>query len=111
MGVGFGGWAELHDVQYHFTHVAHDLRDVFWRHPHNIGLEVLAETGLIGGLFAIAFGVAVFKRLQFKQCMNSFEGCASVLLFLFSFFNALKSGDINDNILFIAMAGIVAARK
>jgi len=110
-GVGFGGWAHLHDTLYHYTPEPHDLRDVFWRHPHNIALEVLVETGVVGGLLGIWYGVLVFKKFVRKHLVHSYLDAAAVLLLLFSLFNALKSGDLNDNILFFVMAGIVAARR
>ncbi|MES2252142.1 MAG: O-antigen ligase family protein [Pseudomonadota bacterium] len=111
LGVGFGGWAHLHDTLYHYVPEPHDLRDVFWRHPHNIGLEVLVETGLVGSLLGIWCGALVFRKIVFKRLIHSFLDAAPILLLIFSFFNALKSGDLNDNILFFVMAGIIAAKK
>ena len=110
-GVGFGGWAQLHDILYHYVPETHDLREVLWRHPHNIALEVLAETGLLGGLLGAWFGARVLKKIDFKRLQHSFLDAAPVLLLFFSFFNALKSGDLNDNILFFVMTGIVAAKE
>jgi O-antigen ligase len=110
LGLGFGGWALFHDTLYHFVPEAHDLREVLWRHPHNIGLEVLSETGLIGGLLGIWFGILIFKRTAFRLLGHSFLDSAPILLLAFSLFNALKSGDLNDNIFLFVMAGIVAAR-
>ena len=105
-GLGFGGWAIFHHTQYHHTPELQDLRNVLWRHPHNIGLEVLAETGFIGGIFGIWFGVNVFKKTPFSKMPYSFLDAACVLLLGFSLFNALKSGDRSDNILFFVMSGI-----
>lgn len=110
-GLGLGGWAQFHDTLYHYVPEAHDLREVFWRHPHNIGLEVLAETGLIGGLLGLWFGILILKKIPFKQLHHSFLDAAPTLLLAFSFFNALKSGDLNDNILFFAMAGLIVGKE
>ena len=35
----------------------------------------------------------------------------SLMLFVFSFANAMKSGDINDNILLVAVLGLLAGQK
>ncbi|MES2608285.1 MAG: O-antigen ligase family protein [Pseudomonadota bacterium] len=111
LGLGLGGWAQFHDTLYHYMPEAHDLREVFWRHPHNIGLEVLAETGIIGGMLGIWSGILIFRKILFKQLTRSFLDAAPILLLAFSFFNALKSGDLNDNILFFVMAGISAGKR
>ena len=111
VGLGFGGWAQFHDTLYHYVPDAHDLRDVFWRHPHNIGLEVLAETGLVGGVLGGWFGILILKKISFKHIVRSFSDAAPILMFAFSFFNALKSGDLNDNLLFFTMTGILAGKE
>lgn len=110
LGLGLGGWAQFHDAHFHYAQNAADLRGVFWRHPHNIGLEVLAETGLVGGLLWVWFCTLVFKKNLFEQIFNSFLDAAPLFLLAFSLFNALKSGDLNDNILLFAIMGIVAAK-
>ena len=110
-GLGLGGWALFHDTLYHYTPIAHDLREVLWRHPHNIGLEVLSETGLVGGLLGLWLGLLIFKKIPFRLLSHSFLDAAPTLLLAFSLFNTLKSGDLNDNILFFVMAGIIAARE
>jgi O-antigen ligase len=111
VGLGFGGWAQFHDTLYHYVPDAHDLRDVFWRHPHNIGLEVLAETGLVGGVLGGWFGILILKKISFKHIVRSFSDAVPILMFAFSFFNALKSGDLNDNLLFFTMTGILAGKE
>lgn len=45
--------------------------------------------------------------MPFSNMPHSFLGAACVLLLGFSLFNALKSGDLSDNILFFVMSGIV----
>ena len=110
LGLGFGGWALFHDTLYHYTPLAHDLREVLWRHPHNIGLEILSETGLIGALLGIWFGILIFRKKLFLLSACSFLDLASILLFIFSLFNALKSGDLNDNILLFVTAAIIVSR-
>lgn len=74
-----------------------DIRE----YPHNILLELAAETGLIGlGLFLAMIFLSV-KYLFICYCQeNSFSKniCLYLLLvFCFCFFNAMVSGDINDN--------------
>ncbi len=99
MGVGFGRWVHYHD-----------MGGLPWKHPHNIILEVLSETGLIGGVFGAWFGWSVLKNIPYKNLNHSFLKMGTVCLFLFSAFNALKSGDLNDNILLFVMAGIMSSR-
>jgi O-antigen ligase len=96
IGVGFGGWVNYHD-----------MGSLPWQHPHNIVLEVLSETGVIGGVLAAWFGFNVLKNISYKNLNQSSLHMATTSLLLFGLLNALKSGDLNDNILLFVMSGII----
>ena len=96
VGVGFGGWVNFYD-----------MGGLPWQHPHNIVLEVLSETGIIGGVLASWFAFTVLKAIRYRDLYHFPLEIASACLFLFSLLNALKSGDINDNVLLFVMAGII----
>lgn len=88
-GLGIGGWPTyqaLSDPQLH---------------PHNIFLEIMAEAGIVGLLLFLLFLVTSFYKFWLS-------GLRFVPLYVlvFCFINALKSGDIIDNILFFAFLGL-----
>ena len=86
-GIGLGGWP-----------LFHGLGDISL-HPHNIFLELLAETGVIGFLLFCMFLFVSLKK-NFKQSLFCHSQQYLLLaLVLFSFFNALKTGDLHDNLL------------
>ncbi len=93
-GLGIGGWPAYHG-----------LGDVEW-HPHNMFLEIAAETGLIGIILFMCFLKLLIQKTQLLT--KHIEPYSTILLSgtFFCFLNALKSGDINDNILFFAFAGL-----
>ncbi|MCX7338584.1 MAG: O-antigen ligase family protein [Alphaproteobacteria bacterium] len=98
IGLGLGGWP-----------IYRNLGDLPWQHPHNIALEVLAETGIIGGILGLAFGISVLKTISFAPKHQSSLSISCVILLFFATLNALKSGDLNDNIILFTMAGIITA--
>ncbi|MFI8604742.1 O-antigen ligase family protein [Cellulophaga baltica] len=67
-------------------------------YPHNIFVECLFEYGLIGLILFISFFLVLFKNFSLKK--DIFH-----LLFLFVFFNALKSSSITDLWLLYGFAG------
>jgi O-antigen ligase len=95
-GIGFGGWPYYQG-----------LGDMY-HHPHNIFLEILCETGLIGFTLFLALLFSIFAKLNVQKLISSpfvkIFSCA----FLFCFMNALKSGDLNDNIAIFCYLGIMA---
>ena len=93
IGMGTGGWP-----------IFQGLGDIEL-HPHNLFLEVLSETGLIGFiLLGILGGAFVYSFNQ--QCPVAF-----ILILSFAFLNAMKSGDLNDNILLFVGVGLLSAHK
>lgn len=86
-GVGFGGWP-----------MSHGLEDISL-HPHNIFLEILSETGLIGFVLFIAFLYLVVRNLKLPFIFSTPERTSLALLTIFSFINAQKTGDLHDNLL------------
>ncbi len=95
IGVGFGGWKNHYDIG-----------SLPWQHPHNIVLEVLSETGAIGGVLGVLFAFTILGKIPYKNLTNSLY-MTPLCLFFFAIINALKSGDLNDNMLLFVMAGIV----
>lgn len=92
-GLGFGGWP-----------VFHGLGEVRW-HPHNILLEILAETGIVGFALFIWLLWAVFRKFSIKLVIYNLQVSVIFIVFVFSFINAMKTGDIVDNILlFVTLA-------
>lgn len=87
IGVGFGGWP-----------VVSGLGDISI-HPHNIFLEVLSETGVIGFTLFLSLLYFTFRRLTCSFIFLTPEYTSLFLLTVFSFINAQKTGDLHDNLL------------
>ncbi|WP_157843061.1 O-antigen ligase family protein [Bacillus sp. FJAT-44742] len=89
VGNGIGSWPVLYgfgDVNYY---------------PHNILLEILTELGLIGLVIFfifISFPVLIRRKVRINKIAFS--------LFLFYLFNAMFTGDLNDNRLLFAFLGM-----
>lgn len=82
-------------------------------YPHNIFLELAAETGLLGVLIFTALVCHSFIKglLCLNKCEGSFRISSRYLLVacFFALVNAMVSGDINDNRMlfgFIALLGV-----
>ena len=82
-------------------------------YPHNIVLELGAETGIIGVLgFVTMIGLAFTKGFI---CLHSEKGFAKIVArYLlvagcFALLNAMVSGDINDNRILFTLVGLLAA--
>ncbi|MDR1475512.1 MAG: O-antigen ligase family protein [Holosporales bacterium] len=96
IGVGFGGWP------YH-----HGLGDMEC-HPHNIFLEIASETGLVGLVLFFSILIVIFSRFTAEKLRSLPLMQTFLCVFLFCFANALKSGDLNDNIAFFCYMGVLA---
>jgi O-antigen ligase len=99
IGVGFGGWP-----------VSNRLGDISL-HPHNIFLEILSETGLIGFAFFAMLLYFCFRRLTLRFLFSTPERVSLTLLTVFAFMNALKTGDLHDNLLLFIMLSLCAGIK
>jgi O-antigen ligase len=82
-------------------------------YPHNIVLELGAETGIIGVLgFVTMIGLAFTKGFI---CLHSEKGFAKIVArYLlvagcFALLNAMVSGDINDNRILFTLVGLLTA--
>jgi O-antigen ligase len=99
IGLGFGGWP-----------MYHGLGDVSY-HPHNIFLEIMAETGTVGLLFFLAFLFVCLKGLKLNNIRSNLSLRMFCLIALFAFINACKTGDLHDNILLFFSLSLVAGLK
>lgn len=95
-GLGAGGWP-----------VFNGDGQVFW-YPHNMVLEVASETGILGVGVLTSFLISLARLLPVRDFYRNAHAAVFCLLLLFSGFNALKSGDINDNTLFFVALGLAA---
>ena len=95
-GSGLGSWFFFQN-----------LNDVAW-HPHNIFLEILSETGLIGLLLFIGFLYSALRKMRLNLVSRSSLQTSLFLLLIFSFLNALKTGDLNDNLFLFTILGLLA---
>jgi len=87
-------------------------------YPHNIIIESLYEQGLAGGITLILFVWLIFRRWKHaSKLVRLYEldiGIFQIvhtagLLFLFSFIQAMKSGDLDSNRFMFFQAGMVVA--
>lgn len=82
-------------------------------HPHNIFLEIGSELGLLGLVLFMIISLPLLKALffSFQRPMNAPSYHPGILFVgLFLALNALKSGDLNDNILLFFCLGIMGYR-
>lgn len=81
-------------------------------YPHNILLELAAETGMLGlGLYLLIIAM-VFRRLLLKLAAGSDRASLHIALMailIFTLLNAMVSGDINDNRDLWLFAGMATA--
>lgn len=98
-GGGIGGWAVFHGIAKPEIH------------PHNIFLEIAAELGFVGLVLMLSLVGSSFMRL--KKGIGRAASTKAIHItvmggvFLFSLLNALKTGDINDNILLFYSMGLI----
>lgn len=82
-------------------------------YPHTIFLEIGSELGLVGLMLFTAVSVPFLKNLLHSiKKPQDVLACNTGILFiaLFAALNALKSGDLNDNILLFFTLGIMGYR-
>jgi O-antigen ligase len=101
-GAGIGSWPDYYGLE--------KLYELEW-HPHNIFLEIAAETGLVGLSLFICLIVLLLKKVR-KQIHNN-DLLLTILLcgIAFCFLNAIRSGDLNDNIILFTFMGLIAGFK
>lgn len=84
-----------------------DIRD----YPHNILLELMAETGVLGlSIFSIILYRSIRKAKKLIQNSNlqkKYMGRFLITMLAFTFWNAMVSGDINDNRELFVIIGII----
>jgi hypothetical protein len=79
-------------------------------YPHNFGLEVLAETGIIGiGLF-IVFVWSAIRMLRARHGEDDLLVVTLLMLFVFVGVNSLFSGDLPDNRMIFTVTGLMTLR-
>ncbi|MEW9698216.1 O-antigen ligase family protein [Paenibacillus sp. SI8] len=79
-------------------------------YPHNIFLEILSETGIVGLILFLALLLAALHRLfvdsiKLKIWLNSAHLCV-LLGFTYMFMNANVSGDLNENRVFFSFMAL-----
>ncbi len=102
-GLGLGGFSTYY--------VGYD--DVRGAYPHNMFLELGTEIGITG---IIALGALLFlcfkkakKTIKAASGPNYYYAVTVLAYFFFTLFNAMKSGDINDNRFLFSAIGMVYA--
>jgi O-antigen ligase len=104
-GLGIGGFS----LYYHGL----DERGGMYLYPHNILLELGSELGIFGLIAGVLLFYWCFDRAYslVKRAIrdNYYMAITMFSLFLFTLFNALKSGDINDHKLLYALIGAIYA--
>ena len=76
-------------------------------YPHDIGLEVLSEAGLVFGGAFIAW--LAWRLLRARRLAFGFTGSAIFGILTFTLVNAIVSGDLNDNRTLFFAIGLSAA--
>ncbi len=101
IGVGVGGFSTYY--------IGQDTR----LYPHNIVLEVGSELGIIGiGFLLVLVGFCLLELIRMRQRADGnlhLLVSAILALFVYTFLNALLSGDINDNRVFFVWIGVTCA--
>lgn len=79
------------------------------RYPHNIILEIIFETGIIGLiLFTVLVGYAMYAVVTGWRQTKQTEYIALFALFAYMLVNAFISGDLNENRYLFAIIGLMA---
>jgi O-antigen ligase len=94
LGIGWGG----------FMGQIHELAGQARQYPHNLLAEAFLEGGWLTG-FGIVYLVFA-SRARMARSATREDYALWMGLFLFFFFNALVSGDINDNRIFFTVLGL-----
>jgi len=84
-------------------------------YPHNIILEIGVENGLLGGLVLLALIIASlrigFSQLKSTKRLEFIVARYLLVISFFALFNAMVSGDINDNRILFALLGLIGIIK
>jgi len=101
IGLGIGGFSTYYIGQ-----------DKAFFYPHNIVLEVGSELGIIGlGFFLSIVGACLYELIRTRKRYNNklYLGSTVLALYVYTFLNALLSGNINDNRIFFVWIGVTYA--
>jgi O-antigen ligase len=99
LGHGIGSWPLLVGLG--------DIKE----YPHNIILELLVELGLVGFLLFLAIPLkALYRSVSLKAIQKAPILLILLMIFADLFVNALCSGDLADNRLLFAAAGMLVMR-
>lgn len=98
-GVGWGGFERINNIATRGSNIIY---------PHNLILELFVEGGWAVGLAVVGAVVALALKLSRQSMRSDSSSIVKLLaaLFLFTFFNSLVSGDINDCRVFFAFFGL-----
>lgn len=91
LGIGTGGFDSLSTT--------------LWDYPHNIFLEVALEQGILGLVLLLSILITSLRRTMkvLKLFHSNYYVCSLASLWLLGLANALVSGDIGKNILWITL--------
>jgi O-antigen ligase len=81
-------------------------------YPHNVLLELAAETGLVGlGLYLALVGLVLWRLISRvnRRAKHGPLWLALIAMLVYTFLNAMVSGDLSDNRDFWLFAGIAIA--
>ncbi|TDQ38679.1 O-antigen ligase family protein [Aureibacillus halotolerans] len=95
IGNGLGSWPVINGYN--------DTRS----YPHNIVLELMVELGLIGTVLLAIVLVWSLCRVPWRRLAQAPMAMTTVMLLLFFLAGAFVSGDLNDNRLIFAFAGML----
>lgn len=99
LGIGTGSFDYVYEV-----------KDVTYRYPHNIVLEVMVEQGILGTLIWVGFYlyslILAFRGFWRKPQANGMYLLGLALL-VYGTVNAFLSGDITDNNYIFVAAGLI----
>jgi len=98
-GLGWGGFAV------HFGVFGGAVRE----YPHNMLVEVFLEGGWLAGFCFLGLILFALQRALLYARRRSPAERAIFVLLIFFLFNALASGDLNDNRLFFCFLGLALA--
>ena len=77
-------------------------------YPHDIFLETVSESGFIGLLLLLGCFWVALHTFGFNELSQDRAKLLVLMLLANTFFNALVSGDLNDNRLLFASIGLMA---
>lgn len=76
--------------------------------PHNMFLEVLVETGLVGFVFLVALFATALRPLSLERLRRDPDALCVVMMVVSMLFHSMVSGDLTDHrVLFLLMGLLV----